>query len=162
MSKARALKNHNVSGLYTFALVGVFVILSMLLAVLGVNAYQNIIDRAQVANDARASVNYVLNKVRTDDTAGHMSVQEFDGHDMLVIEHRDEDSVYQTRIYQYEGTLREGFYDTEYEFYPEDGEKIIDILDFTLIQNQAGLLEMTITTADGRAHTSAAAIRSEA
>lgn len=155
--------NHNIGGLFTFALVGVFAVLAMLLAVIGINAYQSVIDRTQLVNETRASVSYVTNKVRSGDLSGRVRVDTYEGGDMLVIGQESLDETYETRIYMYDGTLREQLYDSyDEEFYPEDGEELIDIQGFSVEWKDDNLIGMDITTMDGRTHSVAVAIRSRA
>lgn len=163
MSSRGGSVNHNIGGLFTFALVGVFAILAMLLAVIGINAYQSVIDRTQLINETRASVSYVTNKIRSGDIAERVHVREYDGGDMLIIGQESLDETYETRIYLYDGTLREQLYDSyDEEFYPEDGEVLIDVMDFAVEWINENLVGMKITTMDGRTHSVAVAIRTGA
>jgi len=160
--RTRASGGSGMSGLFTFALIGLFAILSLLVAVIGVRAYQSVIEINGHNNDTRASLSYISNKVRTGDEAGAIRIEEKDGIPMVSIEQVVEDELFVTQIYFFENALWEqsSTLDDEYEFDPEYGEYLVDIGAFEVTQPRDGLIAMSITTLDGTTHTMHMAVRS--
>ena len=153
--------DHNVGGMFTFALVGLFAVLALLVAVVGVQAYQSVLDTNAHNNEVRASMSYIANKVRTGDAAGALHVTEVDGEKVLRLDSRYEGEEYQSYIYYYDGGLYEQT-DIEAgdEFLPEDGDLLININRFDVDINPSGLIGLTVEMSDGQEHTVHMAVRS--
>lgn len=160
MKKIGGSTNHSVGSLMSFALVGLFAILSMLLAVIGIDAYQSIVDATQNTNDARASMSYITNKVRSSDYEDNVSIAEREGVRMLVIGQDEYDPSYKSCIYFYEGELMEQFYDPDEEFYPEDGRALVELEDLHFYWQENGMLLITVITRDGTPHNLYIGVRS--
>ena len=149
----------NMGGLFTFALVGIFAILALLVAVVGVQAYQSVLDTTERNNEVRASMSYFINKVRAGDGMNSVRVGEFDGHCALLIDHNYDGDEYQTRIFYRDGALYEQLASMEDEFDPEDGEYLIAVSDFTVEYVAPGLLFLSVISRDGEAHSAHVAVK---
>lgn len=72
-------KSHSISGAFVFMLLGVFAVFSMLLVVLGAQAYRTTVDGAAAHTQKRIVTAFVRNAVRAQDERGAITVEEHDG-----------------------------------------------------------------------------------
>lgn len=142
-------KRHSISGAFVFLLLGVFAVFSMMLVLLGAQAYRVTVEQTAMHTQQRVFHAYVRNAVRADDGDGEMTIQTIDGIPVLTLAEELDGERYMKAIYCCDGELRELFTAEEYGFNPEEGERICaaQSLDFALGD---GLLTATITDADGR------------
>jgi len=161
MSKRHKNPNsQNIGGMFTFALVGLFSILALLVAVVGVQAYQSVLDSNDLNHETRTSLSYFINKVRSSDSRGYVSIGVLNDNDALLIDHDYGGELYQTRIYFFEGALYEQLVELGEDFYPEIGQELVSVQAFTVQMVKPGLIGMSVTTNDGETHTVHMAVRS--
>ena len=143
-------KNHksHIEGLVVLVLFGVFALCILAVLLTGAGAYGRLVKRQQTAYTERTVPQYIATKVRQADEAGAVHIDEFGGVESLEFTTVYGEDVYVTRIYCYDGYLRELFVSAEGNFKPEDGEKILAAqqVDFNLT---AGCLRIGITSTDG-------------
>ena len=108
-------KSHSISGAFVFMLLGVFAVFSMLLVVLGAQAYRTTVDGAAAHTQKRIVTAFVRNAVRA---------QEHDGLPVLALSSELDGERYVQYIYSYGGSLCELFTSARYGFSPEDGEAV--------------------------------------
>lgn len=162
MSKTgRATGEHSVGSIFTFALVGLFAVLALLLAVIGVRAYQSAVNTTDLNNQVRASISYVANKVRGGDNSGEIGIEQINGSSMLVLRQEIDGEKYATYIFYHDGALREAFMDAADEFDPEYSEKLVDASAFYVERLDYGLIHMNVSTIDGEDYWLHMAIRNE-
>lgn len=117
--KEKRTKMTDLLALLVFALFAVCV-LAVLLT--GAKVYRNVVDRGEAQFETRTAVQYVTMHVRQ---AEAVEVTDFEGCDALTIPQTIDGEVYLTRIYCYEGFLRELFCAENAALSPDDGEKIL-------------------------------------
>ena len=117
--KEKRTKMTDLLALLVFALFAVCV-LAVLLT--GAKVYRNVVDRGEAQFETRTTVQYVTMHVRQ---AEAVEVTDFEGCDALTIPQTIDGEVYLTRIYCYEGFLRELFCAENAALSPDDGEKIL-------------------------------------
>ena len=144
----RFKSKHYMEGLLVLLLFGVFAvsILSVLLS--GAGVYRRLVERDDASYDRRTAIHYVATRVRQADRAGSVSVRSFEGCPALILSEEIEGEVYETRIYHYDGYLRELFVSAEGDFLPEDGEKVLPSGSFLVAAVEPGL-QIRILTEDG-------------
>ena len=108
-------KSHSISGAFVFTLLGAFAVFSMLLVVLGAQAYRT---------RKRIAAAFVRNAVRAQDERGAIAVEDRDGLPVLALSSEWDGERYVQYIYGYQGQLCELFTAAEYDFVPEDGEPV--------------------------------------
>ena len=69
--------------------------------------------------------------------------------DALILTEEIESEAYETRVYCYDGYLRELFTSADGEFYPEDGEKILAAHGLTL-SREGRVLTAELTDTEGQ------------
>ncbi len=151
---------HNIDGLIALVLFGVFAacILSVLLT--GANAYKNLTELDRESFARRTCVQYIATKVRQAESGESVYVVDFGGTDALCIEENIGSRTYITRIYCYDGWLREIFTSSSTESIPNDGEKILEAesADFSI---DSGLLKVSLTDGEGSSSELSLSLRGE-
>lgn len=96
-------KSHSISGAFVFMLLGVFAVFSMLLVVLGAQAYRTTVDGAAAHTQKRIVTAFVRNAVRAQDERGAITVEEHDGLPVLALSSELDGERYVQYIYSYGG-----------------------------------------------------------
>lgn len=145
--KNRENKSH-IEGLLVLVLFGVFAICILAVLLTGAGAYKRLVERQQATYGSRTVPQYIATKVRQADVQGAVRIGDFGGVESLELVEYLADEEYITRIYCYDGSLRELFSAASGEFSPEDGESILEAeqVDFSL---KNGCLTVVVTTAEG-------------
>ncbi len=152
--KKRAAQHH-MDALMALILFGVFAACVLAVLLTGAGAYQRLTQRDRSAFDRRTAIQYIATRVRQSDAAGAITVEDFGGVDCLCLWEGD----YVTRVYCYDGQLRELFTDPLAEMGPEAGEPVLEAqgMEFAL---EEGLLTVTATMADGTGDSLCLSLRS--
>ena len=144
--------NHAISGVFVFALLGVFAICSTLLVLLCAQAYRNTVDQTAQHRDERIIQSFMRNTLRAEDAENAFGTREIDGVNALTITTAFGDEVYVRYLYCYEGTLRDLFIGEHDTFYPEFGEEVCPAESFAAVVTD-GLVTVDMTDVNGRAYT---------
>ncbi len=147
MSHNHINKYRNLGSMLALFLAGVFAVCILSVLLTGANAYSSLSGRDQTAYDRRTCSQYVATKIRQAGPAG-VRIESFGTGDALVLSETLGGTEYLTRIYCYDGWMRELFAAAEGSFAPEDGEKVMEAerLDTELAD---GLLSVEITAGEG-------------
>lgn len=157
------MKNKNqksqIEALVVLVLFGVFALCILAVLLTGAGAYGRLVERQQSAYTERTVPQYIATKVRQADEAEAIRTGEFGGVEALEFTKVYGEEAYVTRIYCYDGYLRELFSSAAGSFSPEDGEKILEAqqVDFNLGD---GCLKVKITSPDGKITEQILALRS--
>ena len=143
MKKSLGQKMDTVFVLMLFCLFAMSVLLTLML---GANIYRHMTELSQEGYDEQTCLSYVWTKIKNSDESGKISVGDFNGISALFISEVYGDSVYQTKIYLYDGWVCELFAEAGFDdFTPDAGTQIIrsgslefEQLDGLLIKVTAG------------------------
>lgn len=135
--------------LFALLIAFLFSITTLLLVLMGVEAYRNVSRSLDANNQIRASLSYVANKIRSAERADDISLQLLDGHSVLVIRSAQDQALLKTYLYDRDGYLMEIFADEADPFEPERGEKITAVSAFS-VEEKDGLFQISATTPDNR------------
>lgn len=135
--------NHAISGVFVFLLLGIFAIFSTIMVVMGAKAYRGMVERSDTHNSIRVASSYIRTMLRSNDEAGVLRVEDVDGVQTITMEN-DWGDIYVTRIYIYEGKLREWFAMAEIPFVPGNGETVCN-LDSMKAELKDGLLHVVVS-----------------
>ena len=116
--------SHTISGVFVFMLLGIFAVFSTVMVLLGARAYKGAADRLVEHNAQRVSAAYVRSMVRANDDAGALSVEEVDDILTLTLRSNFDGDEYVTRLYVYDGMLREWYAESDLDFHPAQGEAV--------------------------------------
>lgn len=143
-----------VRGVFIFALLAAFALLSLIVVVVGARSYRMINATAEHAYVSRTGLSYLAGKARGADAAGMLEVRSEDGMDVLTLGGMYGGERYQTYIYCDGTQVREYFAKADLAFSPDYGEAIFMAkqLRFSL---DGGLLTISLTDADGETHDAA-------
>ena len=135
-------RKHQIDGLLVLLLFSVFAISILSVLLTGADAYKRLADRDNAAYDRRTAEQYVATKVRQ--TAGEIAVVSFEGVQAIQLSEYIDGETYVTRVYWYDGYIRELFSAEEDALLPEDGEQVFPVEAMTVEQN-GELLRICIT-----------------
>jgi hypothetical protein len=142
----------DISGLFVFLLIAVFAVFSLLLVLIGSNAYRGIVDNAEQNARLRTSLSYIASKVRACDAADAVTVERRGGASVLLLNQAYEDGLYQTRIYALRAEEGVGLYElfTKADRVPTltDGQHIADVAGFD-VQAEAEGVRLRVALLDG-------------
>lgn len=120
---------------------------AVLVLLAGAGVYKRLTERGQETFQNRTVPLYIATKVRQADCAGAVTVEHCAGTDILRMEEQMNGEVYVTRIYCYEGVVRELFSAESVAFDPAAGEKITEAAEVRFSMED-GCLAVKITKAD--------------
>lgn len=148
-------KNHptrsSITMLIILMLFGFFLTTSALIIVSGADVYKSVTDGMELDSRLRASYAYIANRIRGNESRdgifsaalseeGAMGsidpLPDRETGDMLVLTETYGDDVYYTRIYVWDGWLRESFLWNQTPFSPDDGEKITEVSAFSVTKEE--------------------------
>ena len=116
--------SHSVSGVFVFLLLGIFAVFSTVTVVLGARAYKATSEVTVSHNGSRIASAYLRSMVRTGDVEGTVVMEEIDGIQTVSLCEAYDGEEFRTRLYVYDGMLRELFTAAELPFEPENGETV--------------------------------------
>jgi hypothetical protein len=146
MKKGNA-PSHAISGVFVFLLLGIFAVFSTVMVLFGARAYKGTADRAAEHNANRIAAAYLRSMVRADDEENAVRIEDVNGIPAVTMTNIYDDEEYITRLYAYDGMLREWFTYEGAEFEPADGEAVCAADEMTA-EISGELLRMKVRNAD--------------
>ena len=143
-------KESKVTGFLVLVVFTVFALCILGVLLTGAKGYEALVRRGEMTYEYRTAAQYLATRVRQSDTEQAVSVEAFGGQSALVLRQEIEGDVYLTRIYCYDGFLRELFTAQEGSFSPEDGEKLMKLGALSFEKNE-NTLSAQFVTAQGEA-----------
>lgn len=125
-------KKHSMDSLFTFLLLLVFALFTLMLAAMGSSIYQNGIKHLNENYTSRTAIAYLSEKVRQHDAAGDIFLTEVE--EIPAIGFRDviEDDSFITYVYYYDGALRELFVREDNQPLAAMGSSIVELEAFEI------------------------------
>ncbi|MBR6186828.1 MAG: DUF4860 domain-containing protein [Clostridia bacterium] len=139
--------NHSIAGVFVFLLLGIFAVFSTVMVLLGAKAYKATSERTTNHNDTRIASAYLRSMVRSGDEADSVLIEDIDGIRAVTLVNVYDDTVYYTRLYTYDGMLRELFTEADLEFEPENGEAVC-VAESMTAEFRGNILNMRIQNGD--------------
>lgn len=130
--------------IYSFSVIcilGMFLVMSLMLIMLGAGFYQKITDKVNANDQIRTSVNYIANKVRFSEM-NNLSVKNINDVKVLEIEQEG----YIDLIYFYNGSIMEVSVAGEEGFMPEFGTSIIKTESFDFDIDESGFIAFYVNS----------------
>jgi hypothetical protein len=143
-----------VRGVFIFALLAAFALLSLVVVVVGARSYRMINATAERAYISRTVLSYLVGKARGADEAGMVEVIDEGGMEVLTLGGVYGSERYNTYIYCDGERVREYFAKADLAFSPDYGEAIFASRGLG-VSLRGGLLTISLTDADGETHTAA-------
>lgn len=140
-----------VRGVFVFALLAAFAVLSLFVVLVGARSYRAINASADWAFISRTGMSYLLGKVRGADAADQLEILNEAGVSVLALGQQIEGERYLTYIYCDGDEVREYFARADLAFSPDYGEKIFGASSL-YFEKTGSLLQIEIVDADGETH----------
>lgn len=162
------LEKHEIDNVFVLLLFTLFAGCILMVLLLGASSYERIVTRDGQAYDARTGVQYIAAKLRHGDEAGCVQVGSFldrtnteaDEIPTLYLRLSAEGEFYYTKIYYYDGYIRELLCPEDIALDPEDGQEVLAADSFR-VEQEGRLLLVTIGEENGETHTISLSIRSD-
>jgi len=122
-------KNHNkhnrVETVFVLMIFCVFAASVFFVIIFSGSIYRNIVDISKHGQNERIALSYIRTKVKNADSAGGITLSNFNGLSALSLEEVFEERTFVTYIYLYEGWIYELFHEKGLDFLPTQGVPII-------------------------------------
>ena len=146
-------RNHHVIDLmFPIALLFVFAASALTVLLLCANLYGKTTHSTQTNDEKYSALYYISEKLRHDDTIGHLHTETMDGITCLALDSIHNDQVYTTYIYAQDGALKELFALKDIPVTLNSGQRIMAITDLAIENTDTGIYRLTATDSEG--HTS--------
>jgi len=142
------MKKRNISNVLVLLVFAVFMVSVLLVLLSGADAVKELTARDRRSYQHRTAVQYISTRVRQADVRGAVSTELSDGVSTLVLAQDIDGSPYETRIYCYDGYLREMFCESGAGIPPEFGEEIIPMDAFSA-DLEGNALRIVLSMPDG-------------
>ncbi|MDP3448486.1 MAG: DUF4860 domain-containing protein [Eubacteriales bacterium] len=139
-------------GVFVFALLAAFALLSLIVVVVGARSYRMINASAERAFVSRTGMSYLIGKVRGADAAGMIDLRNENGIRVLTLGQEFDGERYNTYIYCDKAQVREYFARASLAFSPDYGEPIFEASSLS-VAIEDGLFNIEIVDAGGETHT---------
>jgi len=137
--------------LIVLLLFGIFAVCILSVLLTGADAYRRLSQRDDASYDHRTASQYLSTRIRQSDCLDAVAIEDFEGTDALVFTETIDGVSYETRVYCYDGYLRELFTAAGGDFLPGDGEKVLKASSLTLrMDGQRILVELTSPAGDAQ------------
>lgn len=155
---------HRIDGVFVLLLFSIFAVCVLLVLLTGAGSYRRLTERDAESYDQRIAVQYVAAKIRGADADDCIFTGDFSGTaasdgDTLHLLEKIGGVLYDTRVYYYEGYIRELFTAADAAFSPEDGNPVLSARGLAFDWN-GRLLTVTATDEAGKTTTLTLAPRS--
>ena len=146
----RTKNKHIIDAVFVICLALLFVLSALSVIAIGADIYKKNVSAMDSNNNRRIASAYITEKVRQADVNGAVFAKDVFNKKALVLQEEINGQLYNTYIYEYDGTLRELFArDDLVTFYPQSGQKIMNISAFDIEQVSDSILGVDITQEDG-------------
>ena len=138
--------HRNITALLGLLVFGLFALCVAAVLLTGGKSYQTLTQRSSLSYSHRTGVRYLTTRFHQ---ASEVALEDFYGHQALTIREEIGGKTYLTRVYCYDGAIRELFSGVNAPVGPEDGELVLEAkqLAFSKVD---GLFMVEIVHPDGR------------
>ena len=137
--------HRKITELLALLVFGVFALCVAAVLLTGAGTYQTLIQRGSTAHSHRVAVRYLTTRFQQ---ASAVRVEDFCGLQALTVSEEIDGRTYLTRVYCYDGSIRELFSAESASMTPEDGETVLEAAKLAF-SSDGGLLTAEITHSDG-------------
>ncbi len=141
---------HSIDTVFVLILFAVFVIMALFISASGALAYKNSALQMEERFDRQTCISYITAKIRSNNENEKISVVDFNGSKALCITDRYEQAVYKTYIYQYEGMIRELFFNPEAVPNPNIGSPLTKASGIDFLKESDNLYKISLTDANSK------------
>ena len=145
-----AKKSHAIDTVFVVCLMFLFILCAVSVIGIGASIYKKNVGQMSDNYSHRISCAYITEKIRQSDEDGAVFTQEVFDKNVLVLQEKKGDALYDTYIYDYDGYLMELYIRDDIKtFYPQSGQKILKISSFEVREVSETVIAVDIVTEDG-------------
>lgn len=145
----RRSDRHAIDFIFPLAVLFVFAASALLVLILSAHIYAGQTERASSNYQNYTPLAYITEKIRQNDTAGSISVQEVDGTTCLALKGNSDEISYTTYLYVSDGWLKELLIRDDTKISLSAGKNIIEAKELAIKELKSQVYQITITTEDG-------------
>lgn len=143
-------KSHVIDTMFVICLMFLFFLCAVSVIAIGASIYKKNVEKMADNYSHRISSAYLTEKVRQADENGAVFTTELFGKKVLVLQGKNGDALFDTYIYEHDGYLMELYIRDDIKtFYPQSGQKILQISSFNVDEVSDTVLSVDIVTTDG-------------
>ena len=144
----KLLKSSNTDSVLALLLFAVFAVCILSVLLTGADSFRRLSSRDRESFDRRTAAQYIATRVRQADGSGRIALCDFEGVTALTCTEFYDGEPYLTRVYFYDGYIRELFCSADAALRPEDGEKILRAAGLSFSEER-GVITAAVTDAAG-------------
>ena len=142
-------ETHRIDSIFIMLLFFLFALTAFVLIMIGVRQYKATANAMDYNYEIRTVTSYLREKTRQNSSNSSISIETIDGTNALCLKNTLNNTIYNTYIYYYDGSLREMYLQEGTPFTLNLGQQIVTILGFDMVKTDDGLIIVTISDSFG-------------
>ena len=140
---------HRIDSIFIMLLFFLFALTAFVLIMIGVRQYKATANVMDYNYEIRTVTSYLREKTRQNSSNSSISIETIDGTNALCLKNTLNNTIYNTYIYYYDGSLREMYIQEGTPFTLNLGQQIVTISGFDMDKTDDGLIVVTISDSFG-------------
>ena len=142
-------ETHRIDSIFIMLLFFLFALTAFVLIMIGVRQYKATANAMDYNYEIRTVTSYLREKTRQNSSNSSISIETIDGTNALCLKNTLNNTIYNTYIYYYDGSLREMYLQEGTPFTLNLGQQIVTISGFDMVKTDDGLIIVTISDSFG-------------
>ena len=142
-------ETHRIDSIFIMLLFFLFALTAFVLIMIGVRQYKATANVMDYNYEIRTVTSYLREKTRQNSSNSSISIETIDGTNALCLKNTLNNTIYNTYIYYYDGSLREMYIQEGTPFTLNLGQQIVTISGFDMDKTDDGLIIVTISDSFG-------------
>lgn len=142
-------ETHRIDSIFIMLLFFLFALTAFVLIMIGVKQYKATANAMDYNYEIRTVTSYLREKTRQNSSNSSISIETIDGTNALCLKNTLNNTIYNTYIYYYDGSLREMYIQEGTPFTLNLGQQIVTISGFDMDKTDDGLIIVTISDSFG-------------
>ena len=142
-------ETHRIDSIFIMLLFFLFALTAFVLIMIGVRQYKSTANAMDYNYEIRTVTSYLREKTRQNSSNSSISIETIDGTNALCLKNTLNNTIYNTYIYYYDGSLREMYIQDGTPFTLNLGQQIVTISGFDMVKTDDGLIIVTISDSFG-------------
>ena len=142
-------ETHRIDSIFIMLLFFLFALTAFVLIMIGVRQYKATANAMDYNYEIRTVTSYLREKTRQNSSNSSISIETIDGTNALCLKNTLNNTIYNTYIYYYDGSLREMYIQECTPFTLNLGQQIVTISGFDMDKTDDGLIIVTISDSFG-------------
>ena len=142
-------ETHRIDSIFIMLLFFLFALTAFVLIMIGVRQYKATANAMDYNYEIRTVTSYLREKTRQNSSNSSISIETIDDTNALCLKNTLNNTIYNTYIYYYDGSLREMYIQDGTPFTLNLGQQIVTISGFDMVKTDDGLIIVTISDSFG-------------